>query len=273
MEIIKKAGFVEIHGCDDFVPSLVFDCGQCFRWDSDGVGIAGGKIARVVLEDQIVKIYCDPDDFDTFWSKYFDVSLDYSDIRRGFAQDKRMNDAINFGKGIRILKQEPWEALISFIISQCNNIPRIKGIIEKMCALFGEEVSFGDIKRYSFPTAERLAKCSLADLEPLRSGYRAKYILSAARRVAANETELERISELPTSDARKELLSFEGVGNKVADCTLLFGMGKLDAFPVDVWMKRALSEFFDNKTPDFGAYAGIAQQYIFHYIRNKAQVK
>ena len=270
MEIIKKANLVEIHGCEDFIPDLVFDCGQCFRWDKDGIGIAGGKIAKVVRENDVVKIHCNIEDFDTFWCNYFDLQLDYSDVRNGFGADARMIDPMNFGKGIRILKQEPWEALITFIISQCNNIPRIRGIVEKMCTLFGDEISFGDIKRFSFPNASRLAQCTIDDLAPLRAGYRAKYILSAAKRVASGEVNLQDIAKLPTMQARKELLAFEGVGNKVADCTLLFGMGKLDAFPVDVWMKRALSEFFDNEIPDFGDYAGIAQQYIFHFIRNKA---
>lgn len=269
MKIVKKEGLVEIHNCSDFTPAFVFDCGQCFRWDSDGVGIAGGKIARVTREGGITRIYCNTDDFETFWSNYFDLSLDYCEVIKTFNVSKQMTDAINFGRGIRILKQEPWEALVSFIISQCNNIPRIRGIIEKMCATFGDEVTLSDIKRFSFPSAERLAGLTLDDLEPLRSGYRAKYILSAAQKVANGEVDLCEIAKLPTPDARKKLLEFEGVGNKVADCTLLFGMGKLDAFPVDVWMKRALLEFFDNKTPDFGRYAGIAQQYIFHYIRNR----
>jgi len=270
MEIIKKDKLVEIHGCDDFVPDLVFDCGQCFRWDKDGIGIAGGKIARVVRENQVVKIYCNTEEFDNFWANYFDIESDYEKIRKSFSDHHKMNEAISFGKGIRILRQEPWEALVSFIISQCNNIPRIRGIIEKMCAMFGQKVRLGDYERFSFPEAEVLSECSLSDLESLRAGYRAKYILSAAKKVANGQVNLEEITKLPTSDARKALLEFEGVGNKVADCTLLFGMGKLDAFPVDVWMKRALAEFFNNETPDFGKYAGIAQQYIFHFIRNKA---
>lgn len=273
MEIIKRDGVVEIHGCDDFEPNLIFDCGQCFRWDNNGIGIAGGKIAKVVRENDIVKVNCNTDDFDAFWADYFDISLDYAGIRNNFMTDTRMAAPLSFGKGIRILRQEPWEALVSFIISQCNNIPRIRGIIEKLCTLFGDEITYGEIKRFSFPDAKRLAVCTLSDLEPLRAGYRAKYILHAAQRVSSGEANLEKIAKLPTNEARAELLKFQGVGNKVADCTLLFGMGKYDAFPVDVWMKRALSEFFDNQIPDFGEYAGIAQQYIFHYIRNKANPK
>ncbi len=266
MKIIKIDKKVCIHNCDDFVPKLVFDCGQCFRWSSDGVGIAGGRIARVSRENGVVSIECE--DFDEFWAEYFDIYTDYELIRNSYT-DTKLKEAMEFGKGIRILKQEPWEALISFIISQCNNIPRIRSIIEKMCSLFGEEIEGFGVKRYSFPSAERLADCELSELEPLRAGYRAKYILNAAKLVARGEVDLNAIKSMPTEIARKELLKLEGVGNKVADCVLLFGMGKLDAFPIDVWMKRALNEFYDGKMPDFGAYSGIAQQYLFHYIRNK----
>ena len=269
MKIIKTDEKVEIHDCADFIPQLVFDCGQCFRWDSDGIGIAGGRIARVVRENDIVSIECSGEDFDIFWADYFDINTDYEKIRKKLLTDNTMTDAIAFGTGIRILKQEPWEALISFIISQCNNIPRIRSIIETMCSLFGEEIEGCGVKRYSFPSAEVLSKCTLEDLAPLRSGYRAKYILAAAKRVSNGEINLEEVRKMPTEHARKILLSFEGVGNKVADCVLLFGMGKLDAFPVDVWMKRALNEFFGGETPDFGELGGIAQQYLFHYIRNR----
>lgn len=266
MKIIKTDKKVYIHNCEDFEPKLVFGCGQCFRWDNDGVGIAGGRIAKVSRDEGVVTIECD--DFDEFWAEYFDIHTNYEEIRNSFT-DIRLKEAMDFGKGIRILKQEPWEALISFIISQCNNIPRIRSIIEKMCTLFGEEVEGFGVKRYSFPTPERLAKCELSDLEPLRAGYRAKYILNAAKLVASGELDLNAIKNMPTSLARKELLKLIGVGNKVADCVLLFGMGKLDAFPIDVWMKRALNEFYCGNAPDFGEFSGIAQQYLFHYIRNK----
>lgn len=268
MKIIKTDKMIEIHECDDFVPKLVFDCGQCFRWNSDGVGIANGKIARVKRENDIVYIECNPEDFESFWAEYFDIDTDYEKIRATFT-DSNLSEAMEFGKGIRILKQDTWEALISFIISQCNNIPRIRSIIEKMCSIFGEEVEGFGVKRFSFPDAKTLANCTLSDLEPLRAGYRAKYILNAARLVASGEVDLNEIKNMPTCLARKELLKLEGVGNKVADCVLLFGMGKLDAFPIDVWMKRALDELYGGKTPDFGEFSGIAQQYLFHYMRNK----
>ncbi len=266
MKIIKTDKKVYIHNCDDFIPKLVFDCGQCFRWDSNGVGIAGGRIARVSRENDVVSIECN--DFDEFWAEYFDIYTDYEVIRNSL-DDEKLKIAMDFGKGIRILKQEPWEALISFIISQCNNIPRIRSIIEKMCELFGKEVEDFGVKLHSFPTPENLAKCELSDLEPLRAGYRAKYILNAAKLVSCGEIDLDSIKNMPTELARKELLKLSGVGKKVADCVLLFGMGKFDAFPIDVWMKRAMDEFYGGNAPDFGEFSGIAQQYLFHYMRNK----
>ena len=144
-----------------------------------------------------------------------------------------------------------------------------------MCANFGKEIVINGVNRYSFPTPDVLAAQTLESLDVLRAGYRAKYILSAAKRVASGEVDLCKVAQLPTDEARKILLSFEGIGKKVADCILLFGMGKHDAFPIDVWMKRALSEFFDGKVPDFGENSGIAQQYLFYYMREntKAQTK
>jgi N-glycosylase/DNA lyase len=178
--------------------------------------------------------------------------------------------ATAYGKGIRILRQEKWEALCSFIISQNNHIPRIKKIVEALCELFGEQVEFDGKIYYSFPPPEKLCTLDESDLAPLKCGYRASYILSAAKAVTDGSIDLGALSQSSLDIARKELLKIHGVGNKVADCVLLFGLGLLDSFPVDVWMRRALSEHF---SPDldpsvFSPYAGIAQQYIFHYKRS-----
>ncbi|MDD6446716.1 MAG: DNA-3-methyladenine glycosylase 2 family protein, partial [Ruminococcus sp.] len=179
-------------------------------------------------------------------------------------------EAQQYAPGIRILSQEPWEALCSFIISQNNNIPRIKGIIDRLCRQYGEPI--GD-NLYAFPTAERLSRCTVDDLAPLRSGFRAKYIVDAATKVATNEINLHEIKKMPVEQARKELMKIKGVGPKVADCTMLYGMGKKECFPMDVWMKRAMEVLFPNLTPeDFGTNAGIAQQYIFHYSRMNPQL-
>jgi len=173
--------------------------------------------------------------------------------------------ASGFAGGIRILRQDPWEALCSFIISQNNNIPRIKGIVERLCASFGEEIKEGF---YSFPAAEKIATLTLEDLAPLRSGFRAKYILDGAKRVADGEIDLDALKELALDEARQELMKIYGVGEKVADCTLLFGLSHIDAFPKDVWIKKAMAKLFDGSLPECAApYAGIAQQYIFHYAR------
>jgi N-glycosylase/DNA lyase len=167
--------------------------------------------------------------------------------------------ALDFGKGIRILRQDKWEALLSFIISQNNNIPRIKKIIASMRSYFG-----------GFPKATQIASENVENLKQFKLGYRAEYIANAAKRVTSGETDLTSIAEMPYSSAKKELLKILGVGSKVADCVLLFGMHKLEAFPVDVWIKRALQTFYPLSAPECftGEYAGLAQQYLFHYIRS-----
>ena len=168
------------------------------------------------------------------------------------------------------MHQDRWEALCSFIISQCNNIPRIKKIVETLCALYGDEVSLCGKTFYSFPSAEKLAMLEPDDLSPLRCGYRAPYIINAARSVASGETDLEALAAADTDTAMKALLSLNGVGKKVANCAVLFGLGHMEAFPIDVWMKRALSENFPPKFDPaaLGEYAGLAQQYIFYYARS-----
>ena len=177
-----------------------------------------------------------------------------------------LKEASAYAPGIRILQQEPWEALCTFIISQNNNIKRIKGIVNRLSTSFGNKI--GDTDFYTFPKAETLAKLTPDDLAPLRAGFRNKYIIDASQKVATGEVDLEKCKIVPYDDARAELCKIKGVGNKVADCTLLFGMHRIEAFPIDVWMRRAMEKLFPNMTgEDFGEYAGIAQQYIFHYAR------
>ncbi len=255
-------------------PVKTFECGQCFRWNADenGVytGVAGGRAARVVTENGRVYIKSTPEDFESFWKDYFDLDLDYEEIRLGFDAGDYLRRCAEFGAGIRILRQERWEALCSFIISQCNNIPRIKKIVETLCRCFGEPVDFEGETLYSFPEASVIARLEERDLAPLRCGYRAEYIIHAARAVDKGELDLDELARTDTATAMKALLSIRGVGKKVANCAVLFGLGHMDAFPIDVWMKRALAEHFpldfDPKT--LGPYAGLAQQYIFYYARS-----
>ena len=176
-------------------------------------------------------------------------------------------EAAEFAGGIRILKQEPFEALCSFIISQNNNIPRIKGIIERLCLHFGEPFLYHNETRYAFPTPKKLASCTPEDLAPLRAGFRAKYLIDAAKRIASGEIDLEAVRKMPLPDAKAKLQTISGVGPKVADCALLYGLHRTECFPMDVWMKRAVSLLPKLSPADFGENAGIAQQYLFHYVR------
>ena len=280
MKLVRHDSEVEIIGIDDFDLAKTFECGQCFRWNADEngayTGVAMGRAASVYRrgggdgEKGSIFISCTANDFETVWRDYFDLDRDYAAIRKQLGADGFMRKASEYGAGIRILRQDGWEALCSFIISQCNNIPRIKKIIASLCQNFGERLDFNGSAHHSFPSARKLAALEERDLTPIRCGYRAAYILDSARAVANGDIDLEALSQVTPFDARKTLKGIRGVGDKVADCVLLYGLHMLDSFPLDVWMKRAVAKYYG---PDFDAgmfspYAGIAQQYLFHYIRH-----
>ncbi|MCL2366339.1 MAG: DNA-3-methyladenine glycosylase 2 family protein [Oscillospiraceae bacterium] len=272
--ILDHCGEIEIQGVLDFDLERIFECGQCFRWsvcaDGSYVGVAHGVAARLRKVEDRVFISGTLDDFDRVWRDYFDLDRDYSAIRAQLCIDDFMRKATEFGVGIRILRQDQWETLCSFIISQCNNIPRIKKIVSALCHAFGDVVEFEGVQFHTFPTAERISVLNEEDLAPLRCGYRAAYIIGAARAVACGDIDLDVLSHSSPEVARRGLKSLRGIGDKVADCVLLFGLNMLDAFPLDVWMKRAVSEHYGKGFDPsvFSPYAGIAQQYIFHYVRN-----
>jgi len=267
-EITNRGIEIKIGSCFDL--KNTFDCGQCFRWNENPDGSFTG-----IVKDKCVKIYRDndkiiienstEDDFKNLWENYLDLTVCYDDIRNEIISlDSRLQCAVDSINGIRILHQEPWEALCSFIISQNNNIPRIKIIVSRLCENFGEPINGG----YTFPSADKIAELTVDDLAPLRSGFRAKYIIDAAQKVSSGEVNLEKMRTAPIDECRKELMTIKGVGPKVAECTLLYGLHRLEAFPIDVWMKKALSTLFNGISPEnLGQYAGIAQQYIFHYSR------
>lgn len=250
--------------------ALTLDCGQAFRWTSteDGgfEGVAMGKYLKIKQNKENIIFYnTTKEDYNNIWKKYFDFERDYGAILEKARKTKLLNEITRDCSGIRLLKQDPWETLCSFIISQNNNIPRIKGIIDRLCENFGEKIEGG----YTFPSAKRLAGLTVEDLAPLRSGFRAKYILSAAKK-CSEEIDLNELHCLHIDEARNILMTITGVGPKVADCTLLFGLGFHNAFPIDVWMKRAMAVLFDNKLPDgLEDCAGVIQQYIFHYARTQ----
>jgi len=266
--------YTKITAISDFNLKKTFECGQCFRWnvDENGVytGVAFGKAAKIWTEGTSICISGREDDFLSYWRDYFDLDRDYSAIRESLCVDNYMRKATTFGAGIRILRQNKWEALCSFIISQCNNIPRIKGIVEALCREFGEPIEFDGKIYYSFPGSDTIAKLTPEQLAPIRSGFRASYIVGAAKAIEEGYLDMDALAEGSYESALKALKKLKGVGDKVANCVILFGLNMLNAFPVDVWMKRTISEHYDKSfTPDvFGEYAGIAQQYMFYYARS-----
>ena len=224
--------------CPCLDAALTLDCGQAFRWaqqpDGGWHGVAYGRPLTVYQNGETVTFRgADEAAFEAIWRRYFDLDRDYSAVCERLKADEYMRAAVTEFPGIRILRQEPWEALCSFIISQNNNIPRIKGIIDRLCRLLGEPLGGED---YAFPTPEAVAA---AGVEGLDYG-------------------------------REELIKIKGVGAKVAECTLLYGFGKVDAFPVDVWVRRIMQELYPNGLPECAeGVRGIAQQYLFHWRRSR----
>lgn len=276
LEVETRGNDLIVRGVDCLSLPLTLDCGQAFRWrqldDGRWHGVVCGCALTVGYEREKLVLYdTKRTEFERIWSPYFDLERDYPAVLVRLCADPVLARAVRANRGIRILRQEPWEALCSFIISQNNNIPRIKGIISRLCEYFGEETTTGD---FTFPPAERLAALEPEDLAPLRAGFRARYIIDAARRVSSGEVRLDRLSQLPLESARSELMKITGVGNKVADCTLLYGVGCLQICPMDVWMKRVLAEYYPQGFPACArGVEGIAQQYLFHYARTSGKLK
>ncbi len=269
LKIIKEENKTTLLNAKYFNLDRTLDCGQAFRWvkDQNGFwqGIVKGKFLRAKQDGDTITLYTTKKDFEELWYDYFDLNSNYQEICKLISKDPVLNTALKYGKGIRVLNQEPFEALCSFIISQNNNIPRIKGIIERLCENFGEKHPFG----YAFPTPERIAKSSLEELSVLRSGFRAKYLLDAAKKVYSGEIDLDALKKLPIDAARDELTKIYGVGKKVADCTMLFSLNKKEAFPEDVWIKRAVKVLFGGEFPkELDSVKGVAQQFLFYYARS-----
>ena len=241
------------------------DCGQAFRWERIGNGsdcTYRGFMLNTPLTVSEEKDYfrffdTDEEVFQKVWIPYFDLETDYTKIKERLSEDPALAKACAFAGGIRLLRQDGWEALCSFIISQNNNIPRIKGIIGRLCEMYG-----------GFPDYTEMRGIAPDDLAPLRAGFRAKYIADCVQKLNDGEIAIDEIRKIPTEEARKLLMTIKGVGPKVADCALLYGMYRIDCVPMDVWMKRVMEQFYRSGFPDFvKPYAGIAQQYLFHYMR------
>ncbi len=281
-------------------PARTFLCGQCFRWrelaNGDFEGIAHGRRLTASAEGGTAVIGGFPESEERLWREYFDLDTDYSEYIERLSADETLAAACRASAGIHILRQDPFETLISFIISQNNNIPRISGIVGRLCECFGEKIdaenpavtansssdpltvvendekdgSLGGLgEYYAFPTARRLAGIEPGDLAPLRAGFRARYIADAVEKVNSGIVDFDEIDALPLDKARERLKTIVGVGDKVADCVLLFAFRKTDAFPRDVWVKRIMAEYYPNGLPDCAkGIEGIAQQYLFDYVRN-----
>lgn len=262
--------------CFDLERTL--DCGQAFRWrkqkDGSWFGVVMDRPLFIKQEGALLYLSCDPLDA-PFWENYFSLDRDYGEMEALLALDPRTAPALSCSSGIRILRQDPWEALISFILSANNNVKRIMGIIERVCSVFGEPDEFQGKAYHKFPKPEVLAASSPEQLKDCGAGYRAPYIVETSKRIAEGY-DLPALRTMEFADAKKKLLTFKGVGPKVAECIMLFSMDFDQAFPVDVWVKRISAYLYpgeDGKkaakaaAERFGVWAGAAQQYLFHYAR------
>lgn len=277
MKVQEYKNYIELSELSCFSVEKIFDCGQCFRFDPDPEGGVSGiyrsrKYRFTQESDDCVRIYnTSKADFDENLFDFLSLDLDYeamnSDIETRFGGDNTIKEAISAGKGIRILRQDAFETLISFIISQNNNIPRIKKLVEALCRECGEKKGDG----YAFPTPEAIVELGVDKLREMKTGFRAAYIYDAATKVAEGEIDLEKLKELDTDTALTELQRIKGVGLKVASCVALFGLNKLDTFPVDVWIKRVLEKYYPEGLDinTLGDYRGLSQQYLFYYERYK----
>ena len=287
--VIYEDNKVILEGVKNFNIKQILECGQCFRWekqsDTDYIIIAFGRVIEVVQEGDIVTILnTNEDDFKNIWISYFDLERDYSKIKEELSKDEILRKSVDYGYGIRILNQEPFELLISFIVSARNSIPSIKKTIKKISERWGEEINYNGETFYTFPSPEMIKDATLEEIQETGASFRSKYIVDTIERVNEdlenNEGtfNLERITALSDDDCHVALQEFKGVGAKVSDCIMLFSMGKHSAFPVDVWVKRAMMHFYNAEEGSlnkirifarerFGDLSGFAQQYLFYYAR------
>jgi N-glycosylase/DNA lyase len=292
-----KDNYIILKDVENFELPHIFECGQCFRWNrisqNDFIGVAYGRVIEVVKEGNNVTIYnSSEEDFYNIWQEYFDFNRDYSEIKRKLSVDPLLKEAVDFGHGIRILKQEPFEIVNSFIISANNRIPMIKRAIENISRSWGTHLEYKGKTYYAFPTPEQLSKVEEQELESCGLGFRAKYVKDTVNKIynclhtveGFEQYDINDIAKMDANGCHNALQLFNGIGPKVADCIMLFSMEKNSAFPVDVWVKRAMMHFYlapdvslkkirDFGREKFGEEAGFAQQYLFYYAReNNIQI-
>ena len=277
---------------DIFELADVFECGQCFRWNKEENGSYTGVFHKNVINvekngDVITfKGVCEGN-IEKVCTQYFDLERDYSKIRNELSKiDDNLKNSIEYGKGIRILNQDLWETIISFIISANNNIPRIKLIIDRLSKSYGQKIKWDEKEYYTFPTAEELKNVKVEDFRKLGLGFRDIRLYETTKMVLNKEVDLDNLKNMSTEKAREELLKLSGVGPKVADCILLFSdLKRFDVFPIDVWVRRVMNELYIKKEDEtkvtkkeiqaiadskFGSLQGLAQQYLFYWKRETA---
>ena len=287
MKLYEKDNLVILEEVENFDVRAIFTCGQAFRWyeESDGsfTTVHLGRVLNVLNENgRVIFKGTNLEEFNEIWMDYFDLNTDYKEIIKELSNNEILANAIEYGKGIRILNQNHFEMLISFIISANNMIPRIKKSIEVISTRYGKLICEDkNRKYYSFPTIEELSKATVEELrEFAKVGFRDKRIFDTVNMILNEKIDLDNFENLETDILREELLKFSGVGNKVADCIMLFSYKRGEVFPVDVWIKRVMEDLFlKEETPVkkiakeadkiFGKYAGYAQQYLFYYGREE----
>jgi N-glycosylase/DNA lyase len=281
---------VIIEGVTNFELAHIFECGQCFRWNKQKngnyIGVALGRVIEVEKSGDNVIIYnTNIEEFKEKWEDYFDLKRDYSSIKEVLSEDELLKTAVEFGHGIRLLQQQPFELVISFIISANNRIPMIKKAINNISKSFGQELEYKGEIYHAFPTPEELQNASMEEIEACGTGFRAKYIVDTVDKIFnsikvdyVEQYDLDYIEAQDDDKCHEALQVFNGIGPKVADCIMLFSMNKYSAFPVDVWVKRAMQHFYlapdvslkkirDFGRNKFGELSGFAQQYLFYYAR------
>ncbi|WP_297633848.1 DNA glycosylase [uncultured Clostridium sp.] len=287
---------VILEGVKNFNIKQILECGQCFRWDKisemNYIIVAFGRVLEIKQEeDKVIFSNTNKIDFEKIWLEYFDLGRDYDDIKEKLDIDETLKKSMEFGYGIRLLNQEAYEIVLSFIISARNSIPMIKKTILNISEKWGNEIDYKGKKYYTFPTSEMLKGVTEEELKAIGGSFRSKYIVDTVGKVngdianPSGEFNLERIIKLNDDECHKALQEFKGIGAKVADCIMLFGMGKHSAFPVDRWVERIMNYFYklDEKSlpkirvigrDKFGELAGFAQQYLFYYaITNNIKIK
>lgn len=287
MKLYEKDNSVILEEIENFDAKAIFTCGQAFRWyeESDGsfTTVHLGRVLNVLNEkDKVIFKGTNLEEFNEIWMDYFDLNTDYKEIRKVLSNNEILPKAMEYGEGIRILNQNHFEMLISFIISANNMIPRIKKSIEVISMRYGKFICEDENRKYySFPTVEELSKATVEDLrEFAKVGFRDKRIFDTVNMILNEKIDLYSFENLETDTLREELLKFSGVGNKVADCIMLFSYKRGEVFPVDVWIKRVMEELFIKEETSvkkiakeadkiFGKYAGYAQQYLFYYGREE----